>query len=343
MPLITTGQAAGSGLADDQSLAGASCLSDPAHLLFASGDVDQVRGMVGGVMKAHRLQLGGGGPALAARMHHVPLGELSLSRLEYGATAYISPEALESFYLVTMPIRGAAHIDSGGQHIDASPALAAVLNPLDEPRMCWKAGNEQIILKLSRSLLEQSLAGQLGRPLEQPLAFDLGFRWQEHAPWHSLLSYLLACATQYLDLMRHHLVHAQLEQMVASALLLMQRHNHSDVAVRQRMTVLPRHVRRAQDYLHAHAHEPITTTQLALQVGISTRSLNAGFRDFLGIAPMQYLREQRLQRVREELLNGSGSNVASVALRWGFEHMGRFANQYRRAFGETPSQTLRRR
>ena len=50
-----------------------------------------------------------------------------------------------------------------------------------------------------------------------------------------------------------------------------------------------------------------------------------------------------LQRVREELLNGSGSNVASVALRWGFEHMGRFANQYRRAFGETPSQTLRRR
>lgn len=58
---------------------------------------------------------------------------------------------------------------------------------------------------------------------------------------------------------------------------------------------------------------------------------------------MHYLRDLRLQRVRDELLSGSGSPVASVALRWGFEHMGRFATQYRQAFGETPSQTLRRR
>ena len=326
----------------NMALQGTSCLSDPGRLLFASSDVDQVQGLVGNVMKTHRLHLAAGTLALQARMHHVPLGELSLSRLDYGASVYIHPEPLESFYLVTMPVRGLAHIQSGGRRIDSSPEQAAVLNPHDEIRMCWHADNEQIILKLSRSLLEQTLAGHLGRPLEQPLAFDLGFRWVESAPWRLLLPYVLACATAYPDLARHQLVHSQLEQMVALALLLQQRHNYSDAAVKHRATVLPRHVRQAQDYLQAHAHEPVTTAQLAIACGVSTRSLNAGFKEFLGVSPTQYLRDLRLQRVRAELLQGGAGNVASIALRWGFEHMGRFAAQYRQAFGESPSQTLRR-
>lgn len=320
----------------------ASCLNDPQRLLFSSNDAEHVRDQVSSVMKSHKLQITLAKTELHARMYHVPLGALSLSRLDYGATAAINPEPFETFYLVTMPVRGSAQIQSDSHHILSSPELAAVLNPQDTIRMCWHPGNEQIILKLSRSLMEQALAGQLGRPLEQPLQFNIGFRWQDSTPWRSLLAYLLACATQYPDLSQHPLVHAQLEQMVASALLLMQRHNYSDLPPQTRSTVLPRHVRRAQEYLHNHAHEPITTTQLALIAGISTRSLNAGFREFLGVSPSQYLRELRLQRVRDDLLSGGGPNIASIALRWGFEHMGRFAAQYRQAFGETPSQTLRR-
>lgn len=320
-----------------------SCLSDPARLLFASSDRDQVRGLVGNVMKPHRLLLAPETRALQAHMHHVPLGGLALSRLDYGSTVLIYPEPLESFYLVTMPLRGTARIESDGQAINASPAMAAVLNPQDDTRMCWHAGNEQIILKVSRPLLEQALAGHLGYPLEQDLRFDLGFRWQDCVPWRSLLSYLLACASHYPDLRQYHLVHAQLEQTVAHALLLMQRHNHSDTAIRYRTTVLPRHVRCAQDYLRAHVHEPVTTAELALAVGVSARSLNAGFKEFLGTSPMRTLRDLRLERVREDLLHGSASSVASVALRWGFAHMGRFAIQYRQAFGESPSETLRKR
>lgn len=343
MPRITTTQASSLwppvAWAKDEAF----CLNDPQRLLFASNDAEYVRAQVGSVMKSHKLQITLAGTSLHARMYHVPLGALSLSRLDYGATASINPEPLESFYLVTMPVRGVAHIQSDGKHLDCSPKVAAVLNPEQAIRMCWHAGSEQIILKLPRPLLEQTLAGQLGRPLERPLVFDVGFRWQDSAPWRSLLSYLLACATQYPDLSQHSLMHVQLEQMVASALLLMQRHNYSDTPSRQRGTVLPRHVRRAQDYLQAHVHEPVTTAQLALISGISTRSLNAGFREFLGVSPTQYLRDLRLQRVHEELLNGASASVASVALRWGFEHMGRFAAQYRQAFGETPRQTLRRR
>lgn len=107
--------------------------------------------------------------------------------------------------------------------------------------------------------------------------------------------------------------------------------------------MLPRHVRKAQEYLQAHAHEPVQAEQLAAIAGVSMRSLYAGFKDFVGASPMQYLRELRPERARAELLGSDAANVAAVALRWGFAHLGRFSSEYRQRFGETPSQTLKRR
>jgi AraC-like DNA-binding protein len=35
------------------------------------------------------------------------------------------------------------------------------------------------------------------------------------------------------------------------------------------------------------------------------------------------------------------TSVAALAARWGFTHLGRFAVEYRRRYGHSPSQTLR--
>lgn len=44
-----------------------------------------------------------------------------------------------------------------------------------------------------------------------------------------------------------------------------------------------------------------------------------------------------------ELLSpGSRASVTDVAVRWGFFHLGRFAQQYRERFGVLPSETVRR-
>ena len=56
-------------------------------------------------------------------------------------------------------------------------------------------------------------------------------------------------------------------------------------------------------------------------------------------------RTRRLHAVRESLLckdEGAG-RVTDAALRFGFTHLGEFSQQYRRAFGETPSETRARR
>ena len=72
-----------------------------------------------------------------------------------------------------MPLCGTAAIESGGQRIDSSPELASVLSPECDTRMCWEAGNDQVMLRISRSLVERTLVGYLGHPLDKPLHFEL--------------------------------------------------------------------------------------------------------------------------------------------------------------------------
>jgi AraC-like DNA-binding protein len=56
---------------------------------------------------------------------------------------------------------------------------------------------------------------------------------------------------------------------------------------------------------------------------------------------MAYLRRARFVRVREALRAAEASeNVAGIAMSLGFTHMGRFSVEYRKRFGESPSQTL---
>jgi adenylate cyclase len=59
--------------------------------------------------------------------------------------------------------------------------------------------------------------------------------------------------------------------------------------------------------------------------------------------PMEFLRDLRLDRARQELLRASGrASVTDIAARSGFDHVGRFATRYRARYWESPSATLSR-
>jgi transcriptional regulator GlxA family with amidase domain len=58
---------------------------------------------------------------------------------------------------------------------------------------------------------------------------------------------------------------------------------------------------------------------------------------------MQYLRNARFEKAREALRRARPEeSVTEIAMTLGFSHMGRFSVEYRRRFGERPSETLRR-
>lgn len=315
----------------------------PTRQLFASRDVQETRALVSRVMKPHALNIAAGRQGLDARMHHLGFGDVSISRLCYGAEVQIEPGELEDFFLVMMPLQGRAQVSSGFESLESQPDMASVISPHLGTAMRWSADCDQLMVRIARPFLERMLTAQLGHEPDAPLQFSLGFRWQEQPAWQCLVRYLVDWAEQAGDVSTHKLLVGQLEQLVATSLLSCQSHNFTDEPLARRSTVLPRHVKRVQEYLQAHAHENIRADALAEIAGVSLRSLYAGFQDFCGMSPMQYLRHTRLERVRGDLLAGPVSGgVASVALRWGFAHMGRFSAEYKERFGESPSQTLKR-
>lgn len=75
---------------------------------------------------------------------------------------------------------------------------------------------------------------------------------------------------------------------------------------------------------------------------VQAARLERAFRETFGVSPRRYLTLLRLAAVRRELLrHEAGASVTQVATRWGFFHLGRFGQDYKAQFGESPSQTLR--
>lgn len=140
------------------------------------------------------------------------------------------------------------------------------------------------------------------------------------------------------------LARVQLDAYVLSSLLHAGRHQFSDDLtgddVVRRLGRLAPIVR----YIEVHADSELTPEILARVAGVSVRTLHAAFQDVLGESPMAYARRIRLGRVRAELLRSDPSTVrvTDVAMRWGFMHLSRFAEQYRDQFDELPSATLHR-
>jgi transcriptional regulator GlxA family with amidase domain len=135
------------------------------------------------------------------------------------------------------------------------------------------------------------------------------------------------------------------EEYLMSSLLMSAGHNHSRaLASDAQRSLLPRAVRRAQDFMAAHADQPLSLADICSEGGCSARALQLAFRQHADQGPMEFLRELRLDRVRAELLVSAASNggVREAAEKYGFLHLGHFAAQYRARFGERPSETLAR-
>lgn len=86
---------------------------------------------------------------------------------------------------------------------------------------------------------------------------------------------------------------------------------------------------------------PPTLVELCQRLRISRRMLQYSFQSVTGVAPLHYLRAARLNAVRRALLARPEMRIGDAAAAQGFFHPTYFGREYRRLFGELPSQTRR--
>ena len=105
----------------------------------------------------------------------------------------------------------------------------------------------------------------------------------------------------------------------------------------------PAAVRRAEESVLAHLGDPISRADLCAAAGVSARSLSRAFERLYGVGPMTFVKQRRLEAAQRLLLATEPMErpVTDVAMECGLYHLGRFSVEYRRAFGESPSDTLR--
>lgn len=317
--------------------------------LFRTSDPEEARTRMQRVFCDHRLRVLGGRKQIDAEMYYRPIRGIGIGRMRYGANVEINPGQLETFALVQMPIYGAELIEHGGFRVNSRPDMASVISPTRSLSMWHGVDTEKLFVKIERVALErhchQLLGGNLRRPVE--FAPHMSMTAPQLRSWVRLMRWIydeFGRSGGEAEGIVSPLFAAQIEQMVITTLLLCQPSNYSERLADQGPSVAPHFIRRAEDYIEEYAHEALTVSDLAEHVGVSTRSLFSGFRKYRDTTPMQYLTGVRMKRVHAELKAASpeGTTVTSVAMNWGFTHLGRFTASYKRHFGERPSVTLHR-
>jgi AraC-like DNA-binding protein len=98
----------------------------------------------------------------------------------------------------------------------------------------------------------------------------------------------------------------------------------------------------AMNYIHQRGNQTVYESELCSTCGVRERALQKAFKVLLHVSPMRYLKLRRLHAARDALLNASEQwSVKRAALEAGFRDLGRFAADYSRVFGESPSATLK--
>ncbi|MBD8688905.1 helix-turn-helix transcriptional regulator [Rhizobium skierniewicense] len=106
---------------------------------------------------------------------------------------------------------------------------------------------------------------------------------------------------------------------------------------RNNQVARPFYVKRAIEYMHSNATQKVNLENLAAASGVSVRTLQLGFRNFVGLSPMGYLLKFRLECAYNDLLAGADTlTIDDIARRWGFTNPGKFSAQIRQKYGRNP-------
>jgi AraC-like DNA-binding protein len=272
--------------------------------------------------------------------------DIAVFNIRYGRELAVQfHEQLDDRLAFAVAPQGTGRLDLGRKELLISRQQGAVFSSGRVKILHYDEACDTQVLALDRRKIAAYCAKLLGREAVGEVEFDSHFNLDSlnGRSWMRLLNYVAAELSAPHSLIRDiPAARQQLEQMAITGFLLAHTHNYSDALLRPQSAAAPFYVRRAEAYIEAHFSDPLSLADIAAHAAVSARSLQNGFQSFRGMTPMAFLRSVRLQRAQMALLRADPAyaTVTEIALSCGFTHLGEFGALYRRAFGETPKQTL---
>ncbi|MFF3487834.1 AraC family transcriptional regulator [Streptomyces sp. NPDC002701] len=293
-----------------------------------------------------RLEVPGRAEDFLTRLGVAELGALTVGDVSFGTEVTID-FAQPRVYHVTVPLTGRFRCRQGhGATTYAVPERALLLQPEHGIRVDdWSADCRALSVKIDMPAVHGRLEALLGRTVRQAPRFEpyIDFSRGAGRSWLNLAMWCLLEKDTTGGLLHQPLIRARIEQTLLEGLLLASVHSYRDALEAPGPAARPATVRRVMRAIEERPAEHYDAARLAALSQIGVRALQEAFRKHVGMSPTAYVTEVRLRRAHEQLRAAEPSTVTvtEVAYRWGFAHLGRFAQRYRARFGESPAQTLR--
>lgn len=315
-------------------------------LRFETRDVDEACARFARMYAAGRVNGFSGGDDFCWRVETYVFGGLRLTRSEVpGDVGWSAPDG-PGMYSLVFARGGACAFDYRGEELAVAHGKSGVIIRPGEPVASSIApGYRGLTLGVERAVLDAHYFKLSQSPQTASLDFEpfVDANVGAGAALLRLLTYLGDELAQRDGVLASPVVRANLHDAVLSALLSLHSRDFGEPRAPKRASIAPGNLRRAEEWMSAHASEAITVPDVAAAVGVSVRTLQDTFRRYRGVTPLEFLRARRLEVARVRLLQPEeGTTVSAVAASVGFIHAGRFAAEYRRRFGESPAATLRR-
>lgn len=304
-------------------------------------NLDQAREQVGRLWERHESYLLSG-RSYALRWHQATIDRTSLTYAETPSRLRVICGPVGDCYRFSMHDAGSIHHLINGRPVAATPDQA-VLHVPGENLSLETEPFRLFILTFGRSIVDNALYRRFDAI---PKLGDAGTGVSLCTPQARTLQSLCRWTAEELDRPESGLctspqAAASLQRTLLALFLdaidaLCPQPSRGDYMAATRLAQI-------EAWIDAHCEDPIGVEEMAAVVGVSVRSVQAIFRRLRGCSPTEALTRRRLDRARQKLQNATpATRVTDVATECGFFHFGRFAQQYRRLFGEPPSWTLAR-
>jgi AraC-like DNA-binding protein len=305
-------------------------------------DLDEASEAVAQVYCPHKASVIGRAREVNVRLDVKHTTFQPLVELEYNAPLLIDAGHFPKLFLMMHCAQGAARATQDGRAGEWTRGQTMPFSAEHRTKLWFDADFVQHGLRLDLDKMEAHCRSWLGRPLDTSLQFDLRpFSDELEAAWRRSIGYLQSHEGGFLAFSP--LAKAAFDEFLLTLLLHHHPHNFSELLAQPVQTPVPGLVRSAERFMSDRAGGAISVPQVADHLGVSVRTLQAGFRQWRNTTPSQFLKEARMRMARDALLRPQeNTTVTSVALSFGFTHLSRFSERYAKQFGEKPSATLRR-
>lgn len=311
--------------------------------VIRTDDIDEMKAAIALYYGDVRLSVTGDSASFRAHGNHCQLNHVGISYATYRTGVSHFYQNLSSSYAVPIAAAGSGWAKSTGRPVGVNARQTLIGSPGLPAELHVGLEFEELTVQMEASAVRRALASLIGAEVDGDLVFEpvMDLENPVNRLWRRLLQFLIdEVETRDAGLPLAAL--GEIEQALIVMFLKANRHRFSTRLHRQQPNAAPRQVRLAEEYIEAHWDRPITVELLAQLTDVSARSVFDSFRKSRGYSPMAFVKQVRLRHARRMLLAPEDdTTVAKVAFVCGFGNLGNFAKDYRVAFGELPSNTLR--